>query len=153
MKKCITCKVNKHHTDYSKLASSSDGRQQTCKQCNKAYYKANQEKIREKQNEYYVERYYPNNKDKKIQQRVNYYAINPEYREAVKRRSAANMKKYYQIHRDTYIQHSKDYYKKNSGYLNALKLLRVWEKKPEGYRKKEEKVKHYKELAAKLAKK
>ena len=53
MKKCKKCNEVKSFSEFAKDKSRKDGHRSSCKVCNKAYYEANKEKIRQSHKAYY----------------------------------------------------------------------------------------------------
>ena len=59
MKQCTKCKEVKELTEFAKQTSNKNGLQSKCKDCDKAYYQVNKDKIKA-----YKQAYYQVNKDK-----------------------------------------------------------------------------------------
>ncbi len=97
MKQCTKCKEVKELTEFAKQTSNKNGLQSKCKDCDKAYYQVNKDKIKA-----YKQAYYQVNKDKA-----------KAYREENKDRKAAWNKTYYKINKDKRRAYNKAYREAN----------------------------------------
>jgi hypothetical protein len=97
MKQCTKCKEVKELTEFAKQTSNKNGLQSKCKDCDKAYYQVNKDKIKA-----YKQAYYQVNKDKA-----------KAYREENKDRKAAWNKTYYKINKDKRRAYLKAYREAN----------------------------------------
>jgi hypothetical protein len=106
-KKCSKCQDYKAHEAFGKDSGKTDGLDTVCKDCRKAYYNQNKEKIREK-----GLIYYNNNKDKYKKLNAKHYKNNPEIHKAKKERLKESNPDYF-----------KDHYKKNKEKKQAYKKI------------------------------
>lgn len=106
-KKCSKCQNNKAFEAFGKDSGKADGLDTVCKDCRKAYYNQNKEKIREKHLAYY-------NDNKELYKRLNaeHYKNNPEIHKAKKERLKQNNPDYF-----------KEHYKKNKEKKQAYKKV------------------------------
>lgn len=108
IKRCCTCKASKAHAEFSRNKSRPDGMQARCKDCYKAWYAANREKVLAKVNEYRLanletvledhRRYRRENPEKvKAQARAAYLARADYYREQSRATYLKDREKYKQL--------------------------------------------------------
>ena len=89
MKQCVSCKIKKNLSEFSKNIKSKDGHQNSCKSCNqkerKKWYKINKDKTKE---------YYESNKDRIKEYQKSYKSLS-----SVKERTKEYQQKYHKDYR------------------------------------------------------
>ena len=98
-KVCTKCKVEKSVEEFSKANREKDGLQPQCKECIKAYYQANSEKISVNQKAYYqanAEKILVNHKAYREANAEKYAEYHKAYREANRDKISVNHKAYQQ---------------------------------------------------------
>lgn len=127
-KKCYKCKCHKAFEAFGKDSGKADGLDIVCKDCRKAYYYQNKEKIREKHLAYYE-----NNKE--IYKRLNaeHYKNNKERYEANREKRKKNnpdyFKKHYKKNKEKKQAYKKVYNKENRDKINKSRKKHYHENK------------------------
>ena len=98
MKTCSKCRVSKPEKTFSKNASRKDGLQDWCKECLRAYYQDNQDRIRAQTIKYYRAN------------RIQRLACQRAYRKANRARWLEYDRRYYREHMEEYAQAYVVYY-------------------------------------------
>ena len=112
VKKCTKCLKVKQLDKFAKNArNKTDGRQPKCKECNKAYYLANQERVKSRVAKDYLE-----NHEAKLERRRK-LALRPEAKE----KKALQDKAYYLNNKETISEYHKEWSK-----LNRVRLNEIW---------------------------
>jgi hypothetical protein len=132
VKTCSKCKQNKPSEDFCK------GRPE-CKECQKAYYEQNAEKIKENRKVYYKQNaekikeerkaYYEQNREKRIEYQKAYHKQNPEkikerkkaYRKQNREKIKEREKAYRKQNREKIKKRQKAYYQQNAEKIKEQK--------------------------------
>ena len=104
-KKCNKCGEVKNFSEFNKNNSTKSGLRSYCKTCQKEYYKANADKLKERS-----KKYYKDNADKI-----------KEYRKANADKIKESEKKYYKANSDKIKERKKKYYKANADKIKERK--------------------------------
>lgn len=116
-KKCSKCKEIKDCVSFGKDKGKADGLDTVCKDCRKAYYLKNKNRINERTNQHYH-----NNKDRFKQWNAEHYRSNPDLHKAKKDRLKENnpdyFKKYYKKNKEKKQKYLKEYSKNNRDKIN-----------------------------------
>lgn len=139
---CTKCGDFKSWSEFSKNKRNSSGHTSRCKSCDHEYYKANKDKISQRE-----AAYYENNKEKVRTRAANYYAINKDNirkqhakwhdsnRDSVSKRKASDRKankekyrersrNYYQNKKEEILKSQSEYYRDNADILKAKRSRR-----------------------------
>jgi hypothetical protein len=120
IKVCYKCKVEKDLSEFGKDKSKKYGLNSECKSCKREYYKANKEKINERNKEYHKE-WYQTNKEKIKESNKEWYQTNKErinernkeWREANKEHIKEWGKEYYEANKERRKEYHKEYRQAN----------------------------------------
>lgn len=139
-KTCSTCKEIKPLTRFSKLGT---GLSPKCKDCDRAYYEANKERIKEytaankERRKEWRKKHYEANKERISEYNKEYRAANKELiKELAKkyyRKYPRNSKKYYEANKEKIREYNKKYYAANKHWYNG-EYLRNRRKNDENFR-------------------
>ena len=130
-KKCTKCGEVKNFSEFYKKKGGKSGLESHCKTCRKEYYKANEDKIKERRKEYlktnadklkeHAKEYYKANADKLKEYYKEYRKNNAdkikEYRKDNADKIKEINKEYYKANADKLKEHAKEYYKDNADKL------------------------------------
>lgn len=137
-KTCTKCGEEKPLGDFSKAKNGKHGRQASCRDCQKAYYRENRDRI-QAQHKIYAEKnkealvlkakeYYEKNKEEISRRQKAYYKRTQperqkkirEYTEKNKEATAAYKKRYYEENKEKIRAYKKEYQARNSKRLSAI---------------------------------
>ena len=144
-KKCKKCNVVKDVSEFSKAKRNRDGLMNGCKLCQKEYYQANKEKLKEKSRQYNeankerIKEYYQSNKHNIAEKKKEYYQAN---KEKIFKKFENNKEKIKEKSRQHYEANKEHIAKKNKEYREANKK-NIKERKKRHYEANKEKIKQY----------